>query len=93
MVAPIRKLLVANRGEIVVALIGEEATVKTYYPENGHIRLQPENETMQPIIIRRDDPDVRIVEQQNKGMGGGNNAGMRVADGRYFFLLNSDSLL
>ena len=51
----------ANRGEIVVALIGEEATVKTYYPENGHIRLQPENDTMEPIIVRRGAADVRIV--------------------------------
>jgi repressor LexA len=51
----------ANRGEIVVALIGDEATVKTYYPENGQIRLQPENDAMQPIIIRRGDPEVRIV--------------------------------
>jgi repressor LexA len=51
----------ANRGEIVVALIGEEATVKRYYPENGHIRLQPENDTMEPIIVRPGDPQVQIV--------------------------------
>ena len=50
----------ANRGEIVVALLGDEATVKTYYPESGRIRLQPENDTMQPIIVGRDDP-FRIV--------------------------------
>jgi len=36
-------------GEIVVALIGEEATVKRYFKESDHIRLQPENETMEPI--------------------------------------------
>ncbi|HVC86220.1 MAG TPA: glycosyltransferase family 2 protein [Gaiellaceae bacterium] len=36
-------------------------------------------------------PDVRVIAQANKGMGGGNNAGMRVAEGRYFFLLNSDA--
>jgi len=36
-------------------------------------------------------PDVRIVEQENRGMGGGNNTGMRAAGGRYFFLLNSDA--
>ena len=42
-------------------------------------------------VVRERHPDVRIVEQENKGMGGGNNAGMRVADGRYFFLLNSDA--
>ena len=42
-------------------------------------------------LVRERFPGVRIVEQENKGMGGGNNAGMRVADGRYFFLLNSDA--
>jgi N-acetylglucosaminyl-diphospho-decaprenol L-rhamnosyltransferase len=36
-------------------------------------------------------PGVRVIEQENKGMGGGNNAGMRAVDGRYFFLLNSDA--
>jgi GT2 family glycosyltransferase len=41
--------------------------------------------------VREHHPDVRLVEQENKGMGGGNNAGMRVASGRYFFLLNSDA--
>src|SRR5262249_60761939 len=34
---------------------------------------------------------VRLIEQENRGMGGGNNAGMRVAQGRYVFLLNSDA--
>ena len=42
-------------------------------------------------FVRDRYPDVRVVEQANKGMGGGNNAGMRVATGRYFFLLNSDA--
>lgn len=40
----------ANNGDIVVALIDDSATVKTYYKENGHYRLQPENDTMEPII-------------------------------------------
>jgi N-acetylglucosaminyl-diphospho-decaprenol L-rhamnosyltransferase len=40
-------------------------------------------------LVRERYPEVRIVGQANKGMGGGNNAGMRVAQGRYFFLLNS----
>jgi repressor LexA len=40
----------ATDGEIVVALIGEEATVKRYFRESDHIRLQPENEEMDPII-------------------------------------------
>jgi repressor LexA len=40
----------ADNGEIVVALIGDEATVKRYFLEGDHIRLQPENEAMEPII-------------------------------------------
>jgi repressor LexA len=39
----------AQQGDIVVALLGEEATVKRFYRERDHIRLQPENETMEPI--------------------------------------------
>lgn len=41
----------AENGEMVVALIGDSATVKTFYKEDGHIRLQPENDTMDPIIV------------------------------------------
>lgn len=41
----------AENGEIVVALIEDEATVKTFYKEHGHYRLQPENSTMDPIIV------------------------------------------
>ena len=41
----------ARNGDIVVALIEDAATVKTYYKENGHYRLQPENDTMDPIIV------------------------------------------
>lgn len=41
----------ASNGEIVVALIDDSATVKTFYRENGHIRLQPENDSMDPIIV------------------------------------------
>ena len=47
----------ARNGQIVVALIEDEATVKTFYKENGHIRLQPENSTMDPIIV----PDCKIL--------------------------------
>jgi repressor LexA len=39
----------ATDGDIVVALVGEEATVKRYFKESDHVRLQPENETMEPI--------------------------------------------
>jgi repressor LexA len=42
----------AREGEIVVALLGEEATVKRFFRETDHIRLQPENETMEPIRSR-----------------------------------------
>ena len=41
----------ASNGDIVVALVDDSATVKTFYKENGHIRLQPENDTMEPIIV------------------------------------------
>ena len=41
----------AHNGEIVVALVEDSATVKTFYKEDGHIRLQPENDTMDPIIV------------------------------------------
>lgn len=41
----------ARNGDMVVALVDDSATVKTFYKENGHIRLQPENDTMDPIIV------------------------------------------
>ena len=47
----VKKQINANNGEIVVALIEDEATVKTFYKEKDHIRLQPENHTMDPIIV------------------------------------------
>jgi repressor LexA len=47
----------ATDGEIVVALVGEEATVKRFFKEADHIRLQPENETLEPIRVR----DVQIL--------------------------------
>jgi repressor LexA len=52
----------ANPGETVVALIGEEATVKKYFPErNGQVRLQPANPSMDPIFVREDDLRIRGV--------------------------------
>ncbi|HZK72006.1 MAG TPA: transcriptional repressor LexA [Clostridia bacterium] len=42
----------AKNGDMVVALIEDEATVKTFYREKDHIRLQPENKLMEPIIVR-----------------------------------------
>ncbi len=48
----VKKQLTASRGDIVVALIGEEATVKYYYPEKDYVRFQPANKTMAPILVR-----------------------------------------
>ncbi len=47
----------ADEGDIVVALIGEEATVKRFYKANDHVKLQPENSSMKPIIVK----DVMIM--------------------------------
>ena len=41
----------AKNGDTIVALVDDSATVKTFYKENGHIRLQPENDYMDPIIV------------------------------------------
>ncbi len=49
----VRRQEAANRAEIVVALVGDEATVKRYFPERDHIRLQPENKRLAPIYVRR----------------------------------------
>jgi repressor LexA len=52
----------ANAGETVVALIGDEATVKKYYPaDNGMVRLQPANPTMEPIYVNADELRIRGV--------------------------------
>ncbi len=53
----VEKAVDAVNGELVVALIEDEATVKTFYKEKDHIRLQPENDTMDPIIVK----DVKII--------------------------------
>ena len=47
----------ASNGEIVVALIDDSVTVKTFYKENGYYRLQPENDSMDPIIV----PELNIL--------------------------------
>lgn len=47
----VEKRNTANNGDMVVAMIEDSATVKTFYKENGHIRLQPENDSMEPIIV------------------------------------------
>ena len=53
----VKRTNTAENGQIVVALIDDEATVKTFYKEEGYIRLQPENSTMDPIIV----PDCKIL--------------------------------
>ena len=53
----VREQIVAERGETVVALLGDEATVKRFYPEKNQVRLVPANAAMQPIITN----DVSIV--------------------------------
>lgn len=47
----VQKQSVAKNGDFVVALIDDSVTVKTFYKENGYYRLQPENDTMEPIIV------------------------------------------
>ena len=47
----VEKCSSARNGDMVVALVDDSATVKTFYKENGHVRLQPENDTMDPIIV------------------------------------------
>ncbi len=51
----VRKQNTASRGEIVCALIGDEATVKHYYPEKDYVRFQPANAAMAPILVRASD--------------------------------------
>ena len=51
----VKKQLTAQRGDIVVALIGDEATVKYYYPEKDYVRFQPANGQMAPILVRASD--------------------------------------
>lgn len=47
----VQKQSTASDGEMVVAMVGDSATVKTYYKEDGYYRLQPENDYMEPIIV------------------------------------------
>ncbi len=49
----VHKTPVAENGQIVVAMVDEEATVKRFYKEDGHYRLQPENDEFEPIIVEK----------------------------------------
>lgn len=53
----VEKVSTASNGQMVVALVEDSATVKTFYKEEGYYRLQPENDTMEPIIVT----DVEIL--------------------------------
>jgi repressor LexA len=57
----VKKQDAANRGDIVVAVIGEEATVKKFYPERSRVRLEPANEAFGPIIVDRNAPGFFIA--------------------------------
>ena len=62
----VRQQATANNGEIVVAMIDGSATVKRFYRENGHFRLQPENSTMAPILTRTVDIAGKVVTVYRK---------------------------
>ena len=47
----VQRQATASNGDMVVALIDDSATVKTFYKEEGYYRLQPENDSMEPIIV------------------------------------------
>ena len=51
----VKKTMIAEQGEIVIAMIENEATCKRFFIEEDHIRLQPANQSMSPIIVRRQD--------------------------------------
>jgi repressor LexA len=57
----VRRQETATDGDIVVALVGDEATVKRFFRENDHVRLQPENEALEPIRTREAQVLGRVV--------------------------------
>ena len=58
----VKKAQTASRGDIVVAMIEDEATVKRYYPEGDQIRFQPANSRMKPIMVsKRDFKSVNLI--------------------------------
>jgi len=52
---------VAEKGDIVVAVIGEEATVKRYVPQKNRVKLEPANPAFKPIVVDRKSPEFRIA--------------------------------
>lgn len=57
----VQKQKTANKGEIVVAIIGNEATVKRYYPDRNNIILRPENDDFEDIIVDKNSPEFQIA--------------------------------
>jgi repressor LexA len=57
----VRQQPIAEQGEMVIALIEDEATVKRFYKDKGKIKLQPENDTMKPIIVDPSDKTIMII--------------------------------
>ena len=57
----IRQQPIAEQGEMVIALIEDEATVKRFYRDKGKIKLQPENDAMEPIIVDPTDKNIMII--------------------------------
>ena len=52
----VRQQPAAQDGDIIVALLGDEATIKRFYKESDHVRLQPEHPTMEPILVNKQQP-------------------------------------
>lgn len=57
----VQKTQNVRNGDIIIALLDDEATVKRFYKEHDRLRLQPENQTMQPIYIERDYPNFHVI--------------------------------
>lgn len=57
----VQKTQTCRNGDIIIALLDDEATVKRFYKEHDRIRLQPENQTMQPIYVDRNYPNFHII--------------------------------
>lgn len=57
----VKKQKSADPGDIVVAVIGDEATVKRYFPKNGQVVLRPDNEAFEPILVNRKSPEFHIA--------------------------------
>ncbi len=62
----VRKQATADRGDVVVALIGDEATVKYYYPEREYVRFQPANSRMAPILVRAMDFEINDASWESR---------------------------